>query len=241
MRPARVFGGLTRYLPWKNAAVRETAIGFCSDRLGQRSRLAGSSLHVRRADFHWYRASPEQKRNRHERKERVATLERSQAVLVTAWTDRMGTPFAEDLEQWRLYSTEIMARSQDIGWIVAIRLRNASDAPVYNLQYSLSAGVRGTFVGYVYCLPPGSTMEVLIPLPSPPRASWTTPSIAFIDATAKHWWRTTQGLLIEGAPPQHEFRPDPAAYAGGQHPTLEMPQPARLVDPWAHPRSGRIT
>jgi hypothetical protein len=55
------------------------------------------------------------------------------------------------------------------GAIVFIRIRNASELPVYSLRYRVSAGVRGTFVGDLAVLPPGIVAEVALPLSGPPR------------------------------------------------------------------------
>jgi hypothetical protein len=154
----------------------------------------------------------ERDRNREERRDREATLRRGQAVGVTAWTDRMGVPQADDLEAWRYPNVWTDTDTAPIAWVIAIRIRNVSDAPVYEVCYELEAGVRGRYLGRIPSMPPAATMEVLIPLPAYPRFDWATPRIRFRDADNPDWWRTNQGELKEGPPPDHLFKPDAGAY-----------------------------
>jgi hypothetical protein len=183
----------------------------------------------------------ETNKTRQERLDRDQERRRSQAAHVAAWTDRMGPPDEDDLKRWahpNTWETDTSA----ISWVVTIRIRNASELPIYQISYSLSAGMRGTFVGRIYSLAPASTIEILIPLTSAPRSEWTTPIVAFQDCDGVQWWRTETGLLHEGQPEPGTFEMEPAAYGTvANHPTLTLAHPKRIVDAGAHPRAGRVT
>lgn len=178
---------------------------------------------------------------RRDQAERDAAARRLQASLIAAWTDRMGVPVQEDVEMFR----QLPSPPDDfdaIRWIAVVRIRNVSDAPVYELRYAASAGVRGTAVGYLAVLPPTSTAEVLVPFPAPPRSDWIGPAVAFKDAHGRGWWRQENGELIEGEPTSGAFDADPGAYESqDRHPTLSISHPYRLMGEDVHPRSGRVT
>jgi hypothetical protein len=143
----------------------------------------------------------------------------------------MGAPQEDDLAAWCEWDgARRPARTHVVGWVVAVRIRNASDAPLYRVRYAASQGGRGTASGFVSEIPPESTVELLIPFPSPPRSEWVSPTLTFFDASGVEWIRRGNGELVEESPLIGAFQPHAGAYTSvAEHPTLNLPHPLRLI------------
>lgn len=169
-----------------------------------------------------------------DRRAREDAERRQQATLVTTWTDRMGVPNEEEQDYFAQTDGGL---PEAIGWTVTIRINNGSQAPVTELLWSVSSGVRGTAVGHVDVLPPEHLLELVIPFPAFPH-SMPSPEISFTDAAGHAWNRNARGLLEFGG---KQFQQDSGAYPNAaSHPTLGISAYRRLLGRQVHPQSGRI-
>lgn len=108
-------------------------------------------------------------RSRRDRAARTEAEKHRQAELVAAWEDHLSLDPADYITALQAWRGDQPGDTSAVGAIVFIRIRNASELPVYSLRYRVFAGVRGTFVGDLAVLPPGTVAEVALPLTSPPR------------------------------------------------------------------------
>lgn len=183
----------------------------------------------------------EARKNRLDRQDRAEVVKRGQAQLVATWVDHLSLDrkdYVSALEGWTepLQPGDLDA----VGAVVFLRIRNASQLPVYGLTYSFSAHSLGTFWGNLRAVPPGTVAEVALPMPAAPRSDTEIPSIAFIDAGNRPWTRTTSGELEEGfgLPVLPE---DYGRYAGVlNHPTVRLPRPIRWGTEAHSPHSGTV-
>lgn len=124
-------------------------------------------------------------------------------------------------------------------WVeLVIRVRNASDLPVYQVMANVAVGVRGTFCRQLGTLAPHETREIIIFLPGFPRGFSVEPTLVFSDAAARSWSRGSDGKLRRANDSDWEMvtRQDAGGYNSlDTHPTMylwpdEFPHRGTTID-----------
>lgn len=121
-------------------------------------------------------------------------------------------------------------------WVeLAIRLRNASDLPVYGVIANLVVGVRGTFSRQAGTLAPRETRELVVLLPGFPRGFLVEPALIFTDAAGRSWVRGAGGKLRKARDADWQAMQHQDA---GAHDSLEA-HPTMDLHPGEFPFLGR--